>query len=407
MKKILLCLILLFCPIIVFAKDVPDVSSEAVVLYQLNENKVIFTKNADKKLAPASLTKIMTILVAIEEIPNLDETVTLTSNMFQGLASQNASVAGFQIGEKVTYRDLLYGALFPSGGDATQALAILLEGSTEKFVEKMNEKANVIGMNDTHFENETGLPDINHFSTASDMALLLKEALKNEKFYELFTTRSYQTSNQKHTWIPSFLKTANTYHIDVDEILGGKTGFTNEAGYCLASLAQYNNVKYLLVTLHAPTSGSKAGAVYNSKLIYDYFKNNYGYQELIQKNEALLSLKTEKYSEVKNVDVISKENISYYLPNDYNKEELRMEYQGIEEISYGMKKGKKVGTVTYYYQNEKLGSVSAYLNQDISFSPFLFLKDHWLWIIFVFVIFMIIVFKITNKKRKKKKRKIK
>ena len=97
MKKILLCLILLFCPIIVFAKDVPDVSSEAVVLYQLNENKVIFTKNADKKLAPASLTKIMTILVAIEEIPNLDEIVTLTSNMFQGLASQNASVAGFQI----------------------------------------------------------------------------------------------------------------------------------------------------------------------------------------------------------------------------------------------------------------------------------------------------------------------
>ena len=101
------------------------------------------------------------------------------------------------------------------------------------------------------------------------------------------------------------------------------------------------------------------------------------------------------------MDVISKENISYYLPNDYNKEELRMEYQGIEEISYGMKKGKKVGTVTYYYQNEKLGSVSAYLNQDISFSPFLFLKDHWLWIIFVFVIFMIIVFKIKKEEKEK------
>ena len=190
MRKYIWIFFTIFCffPAIVIASEIPEVSSEAVILYQLNEDKVIYEKNSEEQLAPASLTKVMTMYVALEKITDLDQTVTLTDEMFQGLAESNASVAGFYVGETVTYRDLLYGSLFPSGGDATQALAILLYGNQENFVARMNEKAEELGMKQTHFENATGLPDENHYSTASDMALLLKEALKNKTFYELFTT---------------------------------------------------------------------------------------------------------------------------------------------------------------------------------------------------------------------------
>lgn len=406
MRKYIWIFFTIFCffPAIVIASEIPEVSSEAVILYQLNEDKVIYEKNSEEQLAPASLTKVMTMYVALEKITDLDQTVTLTDEMFQGLVESNASVAGFYVGETVTYRDLLYGSLFPSGGDATQALAILLYGNQENFVARMNEKAEELGMKQTHFENATGLPDENHYSTASDMALLLKEALKNKTFYELFTTDEYTTSNGKHTWIPSFLKTANTYGITVDSILGGKTGFTNEAGYCLASIATYDDVNYLLVTLHAPTDGSRAGAVINSMRIYNYFGTNYGYQTVVQKDTPVYTVKTKKYADKDQVAVIPHEAISYYLPNDFQKDQLKISYQGIEEATYGTKKGSKAGTVTYAYQGETLGTVPVYFSQDISFDGVAFLTMNWYWMVGGCIL-LVVILKITRKKRRKKRRK--
>lgn len=405
MRKYIWIFFLIFCcfPAVVMANEVPEISSEAAILYQLNEDQVIYEKNSEEILAPASLTKVMTTYVALEKITDLDQTVTLTSEMFQGLVESNASVAGFYVGETVTYRDLLYGSLFPSGGDATQALAILLYGNQENFVARMNEKAEEIGMKQTHFENSTGLPDENHYSTASDMALLLKEALKNKTFYELFTTDEYTTSNGKHTWIPSYLKTANTYGITVDPILGGKTGFTNEAGYCLASIATYDDVNYLLVTLHAPTDGSRAGAVINSMRIYNYFGTNYGYQTVVQKDTPVYTVKTKKYANQPEVSLVSHEDISYYLPNEFDSSQLEISYEGIEEADYQTKKEDKAGTITYTYEGVVLGSVPVYFLQDISFDLGLFFQMNWYWFVLAFL-FLIAVIKIIRTKQKKRKK---
>lgn len=394
-----------FCPMIVFASEVPEISSAAAILYQLNEDKVIYEKNSHETLAPASLTKVMTVFISLEKIENPDEEVTLTREMFQGLQEENASVAGFYVGETVTYRDLLYGALFPSGGDATQALAILLYDTKENFVNRMNEKAKEIGMKQTHFENETGLPDENHYSTASDMALLLKTALQNKTFYELFTTDTYTTSNKKHTWIPSYLKTANTYGISVDSILGGKTGFTNDAGYCLASIATYDDVDYLLVTLHAPTDESRAGAVINSMRIYDYFGTNYGYTILTKKNTPIYTVKTKKYADKKEVKVITQEDISYYLPKEIDSSQLKISYDGIKEAGYKIKKNDKAGTITYTYQGEVLGTIPVYFLQDVSFDIVLFLKYHWYWIVGAFLGMIVMIIVIRKKRRKKRRKK--
>ena len=389
---------------VVMASEVPEISSEAAILYQLNEDQIIYEKNSEEILAPASLTKVMTTYVALEKITDLDQTVTLTSEMFQGLAESNASVAGFSVGETVTYRDLLYGSLFPSGGDATQALAILLYDTQENFVDRMNEKAEEIGMKQTHFENTTGLPDENHYSTASDMALLLKTALKDPTFYELFTTEEYTTSNGRHTWIPSYLKTANTYGITVDSILGGKTGFTNEAGYCLASIATYDGVDYLLVTMHAPTDGSRAGAILNSKTIYDYFGTHYGYQTVVQKDTPIYTIKTKKYANQPEVSLVSYEDISYYLPNEFDPSQLEISYEGIEEADYQTKKEDKAGTITYTYEGTVLGSVPAYFLQDISFDLALFFQMNWYWFVLVFLFFLFVIKIVRTKQRKRKKR---
>ena len=405
MRKYLWILFTILCclPMVVMASEVPEISSEAAILYQLNEDQVIYEKNSEEIIAPASLTKVMTTYVALEKITDLDQTVTLTSEMFQGLAESNASVAGFSVGETVTYRDLLYGSLFPSGGDATQALAILLYDTQENFVARMNEKAEEIGMKQTHFENTTGLPDENHYSTASDMALLLKTALKDPTFYELFTTEEYTTSNGRHTWIPSYLKTANTYGITVDSILGGKTGFTNEAGYCLASIATYDGVDYLLVTMHAPTDGSRAGAILNSKTIYDYFGTHYGYQTVVQKDTPIYTIKTKKYANQPEVSLVSYEDISYYLPNEFDSSQLEISYEGIEEADYQTKKEDKAGTITYTYEGVVLGSVPVYFLQDISFDLGLFFQMNWYWFVFAFL-FLIAVIKIIRTKQKKRKK---
>lgn len=405
-KYVWIFFVILCCyPMIVLASEVPEISSEAAILYQLNEDQVIYEKNSHETLAPASLTKIMTVFISLEKIKNLDQEVTLTGEMFQGLREENASIAGFFVGETVTYRDLLYGALFPSGGDATQALAILLYESKENFVVRMNEKAKEIGMEQTHFENETGLPDDNHYSTASDMALLLKTALQNKTFYELFTTKEYTTSNGRHTWIPSYLKTANTYGITVDSILGGKTGFTNEAGYCLASIATYDGVDYLLVTMHAPTDGSRAGAILNSKTIYDYFGTHYSYQNIVQKDTPIYTIKTKKYADQPEVSLVSYEDISYYLPNEFDSSHLELSYEGIEEADYQTKKENKAGTITYTYEGTVLGSVPVYFLQDISFDLGLFFQMNWYWFVLVFLFFLFVIKIVRTRQKERKKRK--
>ena len=250
MKKVLLISIsfFLFLPF-VHGEDV-ILQSPYSIMYNLNEDTILFENNSEKEIAIASLTKIMTTLVAIEHIPSLNDTVILTPNVFYGLVEANASVADFKIGQKVTYLDLLYGAMLPSGADATRALAINLAGSEEKFVVWMNEKARKLGLSHTHYVNTTGLDIENHYSTVKDVATLLKEALKNETFKKIFTTKEYTTSDGILHFKSTILKAEEKYNVQASIIQGSKTGFTNNAGSCLASISEHNGVEYLLVHIN-------------------------------------------------------------------------------------------------------------------------------------------------------------
>lgn len=233
--------------------------SPNAVLMRLDDGAVLYEKASGERIYPASLTKLMTVLVTLEQFDDLDYTVTLPETIFERLDATGASTAGFLPGERLTLRDLLYGCMLPSGADAALGLAWANAGSEENFVARMNEKAAGLGMDHTHFVNATGLHDPDHYSTVTDMAVLLQEGLKNPDFWELFTTFYYQTGpTNRH---PDGLCLSSTLNslMDADgqdgtAILGGKTGYTEEAGLCLASLAQRGGREYIAVTAGAPGS---------------------------------------------------------------------------------------------------------------------------------------------------------
>lgn len=229
-----------------------DLYSTYAILVDEN-GTVIAEKDADARMYPASLTKIMTAIVAIERLENMDRVITVPADFFEELYAQNASRAGFEPGEQVTVRDLLYGVMLPSGAECCMTLAWEIAGSEAEFVKLMNEKAVQLGMDSTHFENSTGLHHKNHYTTARDMATLWNYALKNSFFRKMAGSAVYHTdSTNMHldgiTFYSTMFKKMDRINVKGGKVLGGKTGYTEEAGLCLASYAEVDGKEYLLVT---------------------------------------------------------------------------------------------------------------------------------------------------------------
>lgn len=240
--------------------------SKYAVLMDAQTGQVLARKRANEEAAPASLTKMMTVWLAAEALPELDAPVALPEDIFPALTAADASMAGFEPGEEVTVRDLLYGAMLPSGAECCEALARLVSGSEDAFVGLMNQRAKKLGLQHTHFANPTGLTDPEHYSSAADLAVLLQAALQNETFRTVFTAAEYTSSaTAQHPqglhMVSTLLSKLNGAEIPGGQILGGKTGYTEAAGLCLASLAQVNGKEYILITLDAP--GSHRTAQYN------------------------------------------------------------------------------------------------------------------------------------------------
>ncbi|MEW9094438.1 MAG: D-alanyl-D-alanine carboxypeptidase [Clostridiaceae bacterium] len=230
--------------------------SSNAILINLDDNQILLDKSSDERIYPASLTKIMTAIVAIENLPDLHEMIYLPENIFKKLYSEGASMAGFLPNEKVEAIDLIYGVLLPSGAESCIGLADAIAGSERKYVKLMNEKAKELGMKNTHFTNSTGLHHRNHYSTVNDIAKLLEYALQNDTFREVFTSKRHSTkATNLHpdgiTFHSTMFKHMSTKEVNNGIIQGGKTGYTEEAKLCLASLAKIDGKEYILVTANA------------------------------------------------------------------------------------------------------------------------------------------------------------
>lgn len=241
--------------------DISGINSSHAVLMQARGGKIIGEIGGEETIYPASMTKIMTAIVAIEELSDLEQEITLTSDMFAGLYERDATQAGFQPDETVRAIDLLYGVMLPSGAECCIALADSIAGSEEGFVELMNQKAEKLGMDGTHFCDTTGLHDPDHYSTAKDIAILLKYAIRNDTFREIIESPYHSTPGTNiHpdgiTFYSSMFNHLPDPTVTGGKILGGKTGFTNDAGLCLASYAEIDGTEYILVTAGAFSAGT-------------------------------------------------------------------------------------------------------------------------------------------------------
>ena len=240
--------------------DLPnDIQAEYGIVVDRKSGNIIAEKNSQKRAFPASTTKVMTLLVAVENIKDMNETFTMSYAITDPLFVAGASVAGFKNNEKITMTDLLYGTILPSGADAAMGLATHIAGSEENFVKLMNEKVKELKLKDTHFANVTGLHDENNYTTAYDMAIILDAAMENEVCKKVLSTYQHTTNktpqNEKGILLSSTLfNYMYGTEPETATILGGKTGYVTEAGYCIASFGEANESKneYIVVTFRSP-----------------------------------------------------------------------------------------------------------------------------------------------------------
>lgn len=382
MKKVFQFIVVfcLFSVHIVYAEEF-NITSKSVILYNMNENKVLYELKSDEKLQIASLTKIMTVITAIEHNDDLSKEVVITKDMLKGISEYTQ--VGFKEGDKPTIKDLLYGSMLPSGADAVNALAVSTSGSVSKFVELMNEEAKKLKLDHTLFDNPIGMDSDHNYSTASDMAKLLIYSLKNKTFKEVFTAREYKIECLNKTVKTTLVSYSRSYGLDVSQITGAKSGFTDGAGLCLASTSTIDDVNYLLITLGASTK-SRSNAVRDSLEIYDYYSTNYGYQVVLKKGQKIKNIPI-KWGHDKEYSLVADKDVSLYLSNDIRRNRIKYVFDGVDEINYKMKKGDKLGTVKIVYENETLSTYDVYLDQDLKFyHPVLYGT--------IFVLFVVMVY---------------
>ena len=286
------------------ALDDPAINARAAVLADPETGRVYYSLNADERAYPASLTKIMTVLLAVEAIErgevSEDDQVTATETSMQNLA-EDGSTAGIVAGEVLTFSDLLYGAMLVSANEACNVIAEHVSGSVEAFVELMNERAAELGCTGTHFANTNGLPDENHYTTAADLALITSEALQHSLFTTICNTvtrtvpatnvSEQRTLSNSNALINPDSSYGSGYYYEYAH--GVKTGHTNDAGYCLISTAEKDGIRLMAIVLGCPAmelaggSGVDLRSFSDSIVLYDWVFDNFSMQEIVSSAEQV------------------------------------------------------------------------------------------------------------------------
>lgn len=339
--SIMLCILATtFCaslPVYSFAEGV-DITSKSAILIDYSSGEVLFEKDATKHLPVASMVKMMTILLTLEQFDNGNLTEQTLITTTENASSMGGSQVFIDPYVEYTAGDLLKSVIMASANDASVALSEHISGSEENFVRAMNEKAKALGMNDTNYVNCTGLPAPEQYSCAKDCAIVLKEVTEHELYHK------YSTIWMDELTHPSGRKTelVNTnrlirYYEGCD---GGKTGSTNEAGCCLSASAKRNNLRLISVIVGAQNSQTRFNEC--SKL-FNYGFANFENKEIISNASPILTLPVNKGKQ-ENVNLLANENFSMTVKKG-SKAEYELTYETPKTISAPIKAGEKVGKV--------------------------------------------------------------
>lgn len=252
-----------------------DIASDTGILMDADTGTVLFDKGGDQQRYPASITKIMTLLVAVEN-SSMDEQVTFTETGVRNVAADSSNINS-KVGEVMTMQDCLHALMIISANDAAAQIAEHVGGTEQNFIDMMNQRAAEIGCTNTHFTNSSGLPDENHYSSAKDMALIFREGLKNKDFRSVLGDADYtiqptnMTSDKRvmHTHHPMFAPESDIYY---PGCIGGKTGFTNLAAHTLVTAVEQNGATYIAVVMHGVELST---CCLDSKALFDYGFGNF------------------------------------------------------------------------------------------------------------------------------------
>ncbi len=361
-----------------------EVQAEGVYLINLDTDTLIYQKNAHKKLYPASVTKIMTCLLLVENVPDLDNTIIRAKAAILGtFASQNVSLAGILAGEELTARELLYCMLLQSGNEAASIVADYLgDESINNFIAMMNTRAKELGAKNTNFVNPHGLHDDNHYTTAYDMALIAKEALKHDVIKEIASTYSYKlrkTNKRDGEWLVStnkmMLKSSDYYR---SYIKGLKTGTTTPAGKCFIAYANKGGYNYLSVMLGAPYKDQN-GNVYAENYSFsetaklcDWAFSEFSLKTILPENESVAQIDLRLASDSDSLLLYPKEKITALIPSDIDVSSVQVVEHVNSHVEAPVKKGDVLGYVEVKLADEVLGITDLVAADDVDRNEFLY-----------------------------------
>lgn len=365
------CILTLMMPLGAHAQEeeAADIHARYAAAADLQTMQVLYERDAQKRMYPASLTKVLTVLTAMDEIDDLEETVTISIEMLTGLEDGALSIAGFLIGEEVTMRDLIYGALLPSGADACQALAVALFGSEEAMAAAMNEKASSIGMTHSHFTNTVGMHDADHYTTAADLVLLMRQAWQNETIKAAMSASAYTTMpNDLHgeglslesSWIRQFA------YADEENIYvkGAKTGYTPQAGYCLASICEIQGREVIVIVAGVQAETTFQGeTASDTTAICTQIDTQMRTENVLQADEpaGMLDLRHTFHDPL---PIQSEEDVDVWVSK---KEDAQLQVSVRYEVSQApVSEGERIAQIEICAGDELLLTLPVYAEEDIS-----------------------------------------
>ena len=383
-----------------FAIDSDKLYAESAILIDSNTGKVLFEKNMDKKMYPASTTKIMTAILAIENC-NLDDVVSVNYNAISSIPSGYAT-AGLQTDERVTIKQLLEVLLVHSANDAANVLAMHVGGSIDSFISIMNSKAQELGCNNTHFTNTYGLHDENHYTTARDLAIIAKYCMQNESFRHFVSQSSCQIA-------PTNKHEARSYNNNNDLIIsssshyykyaiGIKTGYTKEAGNCLISASSKDGFETISVVLN---TGTKHGARDEDAInLFNYAYDTFGIKRIAKKGDVVGQTTVFNGSkETRQLDIILSDDVDAlsFLSSE-NNENITPTLKINKNISAPLAQGAVVGTATYNLLNTDY-TVNLVASHNVEKSKLIIISLRILLALVVVCLLTILVCNIIKKKK--------
>lgn len=365
------------------ASNSPALDATAALLVSPDSGMVLYSKNADQKRYPASTTKIMTALLTLENVSNLDETVTSEAVDFENVTADSSN-AGILLGEQVTVRDLLYALMLPSANEAAYMLARHVGGSWEQFVDMMNDRAAELGCTGTHFCNPCGLHEEDHYTTAYDLYLIAKEAMKDVTFRDIVSTVQHRMAKtnlheERIIYTTNQLIFSSFQPWSYANCLGIKTGHTSQAGNCFVGYAEYGDAKLFSVVLGCSDSSkeypSVAASFTDTKKLCQWGFENFTSKTLARQGEEVTYTKVKLSTDTNQLLLTAKADVVALLPKDLDVKELELVEDIPEEVKAPVKAGDPIGTATYRYNGTDYGTVELVALNDISRSTVLFYAD--------------------------------